>query len=139
MNSNVGIGNLIWLAVSGVAAVAGAIALYFTFLKKKNDGKFTGFWGWMYDFLTFKKMLVEDILRVCYLITAIFITLGSFSLISNSFLSFVLMLVLGNIIARISYELTLVVLIICRNTTGMNDKLGKLVSASKGNEETKAE
>ena len=43
---------------------------------KKNEGKFTGFLGWMYDFLTFKKMVIENILKILYLILAEFITLA---------------------------------------------------------------
>ena len=79
----------------------------------------------MYDFLTFKKMVIENILKIIYLIAASFITLASFAVISNSFLSFVLVLVVGNLITRIMYELFLVVLIICRNTTDISKKLDK--------------
>ena len=116
-------GNSIWVIISVVIAIIGGIALYFTFLSKKNEGKFTGFWGWVYDFLTFKKMVIEHILKIVYLIVAIFITLSSFAMISASFLAFLLYLVLGNLIARIAYELFLVVLIICRNTTDINKKM----------------
>ena len=105
-------GNLIWIIISAVFAVVGGIVL------------FAGFLGWMYDFLTFKKMVIENILKVCYLIVAIFITLASFALISVNFVSFLLMLVIGNLAARIMYELFLVVLVICRNTTEINKKLG---------------
>ena len=118
-------GNSVWIIISAVIAVIGGIVLYFTFLSKKNEGKYTGFLGWMYDFLTFKKMVIENILKIIYLIAASFITLASFAVISNSFLSFVLVLVVGNLITRIMYELFLVVLIICRNTTDISKKLDK--------------
>lgn len=117
--------NTVWVIISAVIAVIGGIVLYFTFLSKKNEGKYTGFLGWMYDFLTFKKMVIENILKICYLIFASFITLASFAVISNSFLSFIMVLVLGNLFARITYELFLVVLIICRNTTDISKKLDK--------------
>ena len=117
--------NSVWIIISAVIAVIGGIVLYFTFLSKKNEGKYTGFLGWMYDFLTFKKMVIENILKICYLIFASFITLASFAVISNSFLSFIMVLVLGNLFARITYELFLVVLIICRNTTDISKKLDK--------------
>ena len=113
----------IWLIISAVLAVVGGIVLYFTFLKKSNDGKFSGFLGWMYDFLTFKKMLIENLLKVLYLIVAIFITLGSFTVIGESFLLFLISIVGGNLVARIVYEFLLVALVICRNTTDINDKL----------------
>ena len=118
-------GNSVWIIISAVIAVIGGIVLYFTFLSKKNEGKYTGFLGWMYDFLTFKKMVIENILKIIYLIAASFITLASFAVISNSFLSFVLVLVVGNLVTRIMYELFLVVLIICRNTTDISKKLDK--------------
>ena len=113
----------IWIIISLVIAIIGGITLYFTFLSKKNEGKFTGFWGWVYDFLTFKKMVIEHILKIIYLILAIFITLSSFAFISASFLTFILYLVIGNLLARICYELFLVLLVICRNTTDINRKM----------------
>lgn len=116
-------GNAIWIIISAVVAIIGGIVLYFTFLSKKNEGKFTGFLGWMYDFLTFKKMVIENILKIVYLIVASFITLSSLAFISSSFVTFLLYLVLGNLIARISYEIFLVILVICKNTTEINKKL----------------
>lgn len=122
----------IWTIIAAVLAVVGGIVLYFTFLSKKNEGKFTGFLGWMYDFLTFKKMMIENLLKILYLIAALFITLGSFALISTNFLAFLMTLVFGNVAARVVYELLLVTLVICRNTTDINKKLNK-------SEETKKE
>ena len=122
----------IWTIIAAILAVIGGIVLYFTFLSKKNEGKFTGFLGWMYDFLTFKKMMIENLLKILYLIAALFITLGSFGLISTSFLAFLMMLIFGNVAARVVYELLLVTLVICRNTTDINKKLSK-------SEETKKE
>ena len=115
----------VWMIIAAVLAVVGGLVLYFTFLNKKNEGKFEGFKGWIYDFLTFKKMVIENILKIVYLILAIFITLSSFGVISASFISFLLYLVIGNLVLRVVYELSLVILIICRNTTEMNKKMEK--------------
>ena len=115
----------IWIIVSLVLAIVGGIVLYFTFLKKDNEGKYTGFLGWMYDFLTFKKLTIENVLKILYLICAIFATLSSFATISTSFIVFLVYLVAGNLVVRIAYELILVRLIICRNTTEINKKLDK--------------
>ena len=123
----------IWIIISAVLAVVGGIVLYFTFLKKANDGKFSGFLGWMYDFLTFKKMLIENLLKILYLIVASFITLSSFAIIGESFLAFIISIVGGNLVARIVYEFLLVTLVICRNTTEINSKM-----AAKLNENTTA-
>ena len=107
----------IWTIVSVILAIIGGIVLYFTFLSKKNEGKFTGFLGWLYDFLTFKKMMIENVLKILYIIVALFVTLSSFGLISISFLAFLL--------TRVIYELLLVKLVICKNTTEINKKLNK--------------
>lgn len=116
----------IWIIISAVVAIIGGIAVYFTFLSKKNEGKFTGFLSWLYDFLSFKKMIIENLLKILYIIVAAFITLSSFAVISSSFLGFLVYLLVGNLITRIIYELFLVVLVICRNTTEINKKMGKL-------------
>lgn len=115
----------IWTIVSVILAIIGGIVLYFTFLSKKNEGKFTGFLGWLYDFLTFKKMMIENVLKILYIIVALFVTLSSFGLIPISFLAFLLTLVIGNVLTRVIYELLLVKLVICKNTTEINKKLNK--------------
>ena len=115
--------SLTWMSIALLLAVIGGILIYFLFLKKENENKYTGFVKYLYEFLSFKKMWLETILKVSYLILAIYITLTSFELISTSFMAFVLTLVFGNIILRVVYELSLLLLTICRNTTEINKKL----------------
>ena len=62
----------VWLIVSIILAVIGGILIYFLFLSKKNEGKFKGFVGWLYDFLSFKKMFMEALLKITYLIVALY-------------------------------------------------------------------
>ena len=119
----------VWIIISAVVAVIGGIVLFFTFLKKGNNGVFKGFKGWLYDFLSFKKMLVENLLRILYLITAIFITLSSFAMIRFSFLGFLGELVLGNVALRIAYELLLLLFTLVKNTTEINSKMDKKLTS----------
>lgn len=112
-----------WMIVAFILAVVGGILTYFLFLKKDNNNKFTGFVNYLYEFLSFKKMWLETILKVSYLILTIYITLMSFELIGKSFIAFLLTLVFGNIILRVVYELSFILLTICRNTTEINKKL----------------
>ena len=65
------------------------------------------------------------------IIVAIYITLSSFSLISISFIAFILQLTLGNLLARIGFEFSLLLLTICKNTTEINDKLSKTKKETK--------
>ena len=115
--------SLTWMIIALILAIAGGILVYFLFLKKDNENKFTGFVKYLYEFLSFKKMWLESILKISYLIIAIYISLMSFELIGTSFLGFILTLVFGNIVLRVVYELSLLLLTICRNTTEINKKL----------------
>lgn len=115
-------GSIIWYIIAAVLAVIGGIVIYFLFVRtdKKEDNKYL---AWFKDFANFKKMLIEPILKVTYLILAIFITLYSFGLIGVSFVAFLLTLTLGNILLRLVYETTLILLMIWKNTTEINKKM----------------
>ena len=113
----------IWFIVSIVIAIMGGILVYFLFLGKENENKYEGKVKWLYDFLNFKKNLIEVLLKIGYIITLIYITLSSLALIANNFVLFIIYLVGGNVLARVMYELVLTLLIICRNTTEINEKL----------------
>ena len=71
----------------------------------------------LYDFVKFKKMFITSFLKVLYIILTIYITLASFGLIGTSFLAFILTLILGNIIVRVIFEYSLIMLGIYENTT----------------------
>lgn len=121
------------LIVSSIIAVLGAIALMILFLAKRNETKFTGFLGWLYDFLNFKNLFAEKLLKGIYLVSTIFITIFSLGYLffidtgnnfGSKFLSFLLMLIIGNVVLRVVYEFMMLKLIICKNTTEINKKLG---------------
>ena len=112
----------VWTLVSFILAICGALVLYFTFLSKNNDNKYTGFLGWLYDVLTFKTLTLETILKVAYLFVALFITLASFELIGVNFLSFLVTLVLGNLVARVVFESGLLILLIYRQLVKIGNK-----------------
>lgn len=115
---------IIWVVIAAISLIGGLI-LYFTFLSRKNEGKFKGFLGWIYEFLNFKRFTIEAILKTTYLILTIFITLSSFTIIPSTPIGFLLMLILGNLALRLVYEISLIMLTICRNTTDINNKLNK--------------
>ena len=114
----------VWGIVSLILAIIGGILVYYLFVKNKKETK-NKYIDLLKDFLDFKKMLIEDLLKIVYIAVAIFITLFSFELISESFISFVLFLVLGNIIARFIFEELLVIIMIWKNTNELNKKVKK--------------
>ena len=68
-------------------------------------------------------MLIETILKITYIFIALLITLGSFALIGTSFIAFILTLIFGNILARVIYEASLIVIMIWKNTTEIKKNL----------------
>ncbi len=125
MSSGMGTGALIWLIISLVLALVGGIVLYFTVFANKNEEKYHGFMAWLYDFIKFKKLYITTVLKISYLVGAIFLTLYSFALIGMSFISFLLTITLGNLVLRMVYEFSLVLLSIHENVAEMNKKLKK--------------
>ncbi len=115
---------VIWLLIALIIAVIGGICLYFTVFSKKNEGKYKGFMAWLYDFVKFKKMYVATILKVTYMISAIFMTLAAFAFITQV-LVFFGMLILGNLFLRVMYEFSLVLLSIHENVVELNEKTKK--------------
>lgn len=125
----------IWSIVAIILAIVGGLVVYFIFLNKKNEGKFNGFVGWLYDFLSFKKMFLEALLKITYLMVAIYLTVSSFGMIGTSFWLFLSTLIIGNLILRVVYEFSLVLLVICRNTTEINKKLSNTTITTNENKE----
>lgn len=121
--SSSGLGSLIWTIISAVIAIAGTVCIFVLFLNKKNDGKFKGFLGWLYNFLQFKTLVIEFVLKATYIALAIFLTLSSFALIGTSFISFLLMITLGNVTLRIIYEASILFIKICNNVSEINSKM----------------
>lgn len=109
-----------------IIAFAGGIALYFTVFNKKNDGKYTGFMKWLYDFVHFRILTIEAIMKITYLFAAIAVTLTSFLWFSSGLIGLLLcplQIILGNVITRIAYEFALMLILITRNTTEINAKM----------------
>lgn len=112
----------VWTIIALVLAIIGAVLAYFLFVKpeKNYPQKFV---NWLRSFLNFNEMLIEPILKVTYIFLAIFITLTSFNLISVSFPYFLLYLILGNIVARVTYEAAMMMVGIWKNTKEINKKM----------------
>lgn len=105
----------IWAIIAFVLAIVGGILVYFLFVKSKNEPK-GKFLQWLKEFLAFRIMWIEPILKVVYCILTIFVILFSFSLIPVSFLAFIGTLLLGPIGIRLAYEITMMFIMIWRNT-----------------------
>ncbi len=114
----------IWIIIAAILAVIGGVLVYFLFVNKKETPK-GKFLIWLKDFLSFKTMWVETLIKVFYYITTIFVILASFAIISTSFLSFILTLILGPVLTRLVYEGMLMFIMIWRNTKDISEHTKK--------------
>ena len=115
----------VWIIISILLAVIGGILIFTNYFGKDKEDSYTGFKKTLYDFLHFKITIIEPIFRVLYFIVAIAITLSSFSFITVNFFTFIGVLVFGNIIVRLTFELLLLTLKLFKDVSEINSKLGK--------------
>lgn len=110
-----------WSTVSLIFALLIAVIGYIAFVK--NSKEYTNkFVNYLKNFLDFKKMFIEDVVKIGYIFLTTFIILYSFSLIKYSFWLFLLTLVFGIIIIRLIFEFSSVLLMIWKNTSEINKK-----------------
>lgn len=117
----------IWTIIALILAIVGAILVYFLFVKAKTTpkGKFA---KWLKDFLSFKIMWIEPILKVVYYFATIFTVLISFSFLAlggAGILLWLVTLILGPIAVRLVYEMTMMFIMIWRNTRDIADNTTK--------------
>lgn len=106
-------------------ALVGGTCAYLMFVKSDEEPKHPRLLR-LKEFLSFKKMIIEGLLKASYIIFALFITLYSFQImVGTSFITGLMLLILLNIMLRIGYEASLIVLLIWRNTNDISKKLGK--------------
>ena len=56
--------------VAVLAAIILGVVLYFTFLSKKNEGKYKGVTEKIYNFFSFNKFYTEEIMKLLYIVMA---------------------------------------------------------------------
>ena len=125
------------LAAAAILAVIAGIVLFLTFLNKKHEGKYRGFWGKLYNFLNFNRFYAESIVRFLYVITVCVLVLvgvaqmilGLLNGFSAVFWLGAGLLLLGNLAARVCCELVMMFIILCRKTVSIDRRLSKMESA----------
>lgn len=128
-NSNVSAmqGAGIWGIIALILAIIGGILVYFLFVNAKTEPK-GKFLKWLKDFLNFKIMWIEGVLKILYYFLTIYIVLLSFSFLAAGgagFLMFLGFLVLGPVIIRVIYEASMMFIMIWRNTKDIADNTKK--------------
>lgn len=115
---NVEIGMIVTLILSLVFALVIFFAI--TMKKKAPKGKFTGY---IREFLNFRKLWVAGIIKFTYIFSALALTIGSIAMIflvkenvGAVILAALLIIIFGNIILRIIFEMMMVTIGLWENT-----------------------
>ena len=117
----------IWMVIALILSIIGSVLVYFLFVKAKETPK-SKFLKWLKDFLAFKIMWIEPIMKVVYYFATIFVILFSFSFLSAGgvgVLMWLLTLVLGPVAVRLAYEMTMMFIMIWRNTENISQNTEK--------------
>lgn len=110
--------------LAALVIVAGGLALYFLFVRKPNH--YQGAVARLHDALSFRTFYTEKLLRALYCIAVVSIVVSSVILLFSNFFGALLVFIAGNLIARIVFEFALLLLVLCRNTQEINQKMGPL-------------
>lgn len=114
----------LWIIGLLVAAVVIGAILNFTFLKRSNEGRFKGFAGKLYNCFSLNRFYSEGLIKFLGIVTFLALTfLGIYMIFTGSPITGILLLVFGNIAARIGYELIIMFIILTRKTVSMDKKL----------------
>ncbi|MBR3898166.1 MAG: hypothetical protein IKJ43_02660 [Bacilli bacterium] len=105
-----------WAIISLILAVVISLVVFFLFVKSNTNFK-NKFVAWLKEFLNFRSILIENILKYLYLFCTVFMTFISFSLITENFLGFLVVLVGSNVLIRIIFEFLLSMIMIWKNTS----------------------
>lgn len=121
-----------------IAAIAAMVLLYWKVLPRKYNGKLENkFLQGMHDYFHFKKLYIEDIMKFLFtLATVLCVGIGFFMLFSvtrgfytthSNFLTGLLLMVLGPVVLRLSYEMVMMTILAVRNVIDINNKMDKVL------------
>ena len=111
----------IWSIIAFILSVAGSILLYFLFVKPKTELK--GFAKKLKDFLDFKSLCIETLLKIFYYGSTFFIILTSINtIILGDVMGFFVQLLLIPIVLRLAYEGGMLLVRIWQNTSEIAGK-----------------
>ena len=129
---------VISVVLAFLVALTLVIMLYVLVMPKKKNGTFSGkFSQWLHDYFRFKKLYIESVLRFFFAFCTIFmICFGLFGTIAGiinnpdnalqTLLSGLSIMILGPIVLRLFYELTMMLIMLVQNVMDINKKLDKL-------------
>jgi len=122
---SVSTGSSSWIPV--VAFILGLVAtilLYVLVFPKSREGTLSKFFRMVKDFFGLKYLVIEKIAKFLYVLeTLVVILTGFFMLFGRTFLTGLLLMILGPIVVRLVYELFMLAILLVKNVMEINGKI----------------
>lgn len=117
------------VGVAAVLAVILGVVLYFTVFSKKNEDRYTGWKGKLYNFMTLNRFYAEDLLKFLYVIAVCIVTVTGIAIVVlGSFISGIIILIGGNVALRLSFEFMMMFIMMCRKTVSMDRNVSRIAA-----------
>ena len=111
-----------FVACMFLALVAAVLVCVFI-LPEKRRARLTGFLAKVHEFVNFNVLIVEKLLKILYILsTCVTVFFGIFVLFSLNALSGFLIIIVGSVLVRIGYEMTMLLIIGVKSLIQLNKK-----------------
>ncbi|MCL2696145.1 MAG: hypothetical protein FWE69_07460 [Clostridiales bacterium] len=133
--------NSVAITIGAVLALVGTIIAYVLIIPEKRKAGLNKFLLFLHDTFTFKKLLLETVLRAMYVFSTIFCVCAGFFLLfagtrfygynwygsgssfQSSALSGLALMGLGPVVVRLTYEGLMLFILLVKNTIEINKKM----------------
>ena len=116
--------------LSAVLAVVGTVLIFIFILPGDKRAGLPKFGKWIHDFLNFKNLVVEAVLKFLYILCTLFVVLdGFFTIFTENYmgqsnaLQGLLTMVFGPITVRLAFELLMLLILLVKNVMAINRRL----------------
>lgn len=117
-------GQIVFLVIAIMIAIAAAVLAFIFIMPGKKRKSLPPFGKFAHDFLNFKWLLTDKVLKFMYIVETVFVVLYSFDIMfTGSFGIGLLVLLLGPVAVRLIYELLSMFVILVTNSSEINNKL----------------
>ena len=116
--------------LSAVLSVVGTVLIFIFILPGDKRAGLPKFGKWIHDFLNFKSLVVEAVLKFLYILSTLFVILDGFFTIfttnymgQNNALQGLLTMIFGPIAVRLAFELLMLLILLVKNVMAINRRL----------------
>ena len=112
-----------------LTAIGGTVCAAIFLIPEKKNARYKGFLKFLSDFVTFKTLYIDKVLKVLYVLTTLYcVCVGFFWIFTfSSWYSIpgLCMLLFGPIVVRLIFELVVMFILLVNNVIEINNRLKK--------------